>query len=216
MSRILVVHWKPEEAGSGLALLRKAGHEVEVISLERLPSHGRHFAHWFRTTKATSSIPIVFVGGVEEKVAIARDLLPDALCCSWSRIRDGDQVLQLGGPADLHPILGADLPSRVEVIRTEDEDLSLLSGIDTVLLFSAWLLELKQWFPQAAKLVAPRRALWICWPKKSSGMESNVSKSAVMAYARAVGWSDLKICRVDDTWSGHMFRPKRNPKVRGR
>lgn len=263
-----MVHWKPEEADSGLALLRKAGHEVEVysdqggkglakfkttppevvvISLERLPSQSRHFAHWFRTTQATSSIPIVFVGGVEEKVAIARALLPDALCCSWSRIRgaitqarkqrqtlpptpgsghdkalwrkfeirEGDQVLQLGGPDDLLPILGADLPNRVEVMRTEEEDLSQLGGIDTVLLFSAWLLELKQWFPQAAKLVAPKRALWICWPKKASKMESNVSQSAVMAYARAAGWSDLKICRVDDNWSGHMFRPKRNLKAKG-
>jgi len=261
-----VVHWKPEEADGGLALLRKAGHQVEVysdhggkglakfkkappevvvISLERLPSHGRHFAHWFRSTKATSGIPIVFVGGAEEKVAIARDLLPDALCCEWSRVRgtitqarkqketlpptpgqghdkalwkkfalrEGDHVLQLGGPENLLPILGEDLPKSIKLFRSEEEDLSHIEGIDTVLLFSAWLLELKQWFPQAAKLVAPKRALWICWPKKASGMESNVSQSAVMAYARAAGWSDVKICRVDDTWSGHMFRPKRNPKA---
>lgn len=136
----------------------------------------------------------------------------------WKKLelREGDQVLQLGGPHNLLPILGVELPKSVKLFRTEEEDLSQIDGIDTVLLFSAWLLELKQWFPQAAQLVAPKRALWIYWPKKSSGMESSVSQAAVMAYARAAGWSDLKIYRVDDTWSAHMFRPKRNPKVRGR
>jgi len=268
VSRILVVHWKPEEAESGLALLRRAGHEVEVyadrggvglakykqevpevvlVSLERLPSHGRHFAHCFRTTKATAQVPIVFVGGVEEKVAIAREMLPDAICCSWRgvrgavtralkikqtqapqpgaahdkalwqklEIRAGDRVLQLGGPEDLLPLLGEGLPTDVELLATDDPDIGDLGPADLVLLFAQLLQDIKQWFPQAAALTPDKRQLWICWPKKSSGVDTNVTQAAVMAYARASGWADFKICRVDDTWSGHMLRRRRNPLGKG-
>jgi len=123
MARVLLVHWKPEEAFDGLALLKGAGHEVHVfdtqggiglakfksnlpdvvvISLERLPSHGREVAAWFRSTKVTASTPLVFVGGVEEKVNLVQEAFPDAVFCTWRGVR-GAVTKALRHPQSANP-----------------------------------------------------------------------------------------------------------------
>ena len=261
MAKLLVVHWKPAEAEGGIALLKRAGHEVEVyseqggaglgrfkeappavvvISLERLPSHGRTMGHWFRTTKATAHVPVVFVGGAEEKVEIARAMFADAVFTPWNRVRgavtkamrrpqeamptpacstkevwqkmqiqSGDHVLQLGGPARLKPILGPSLPHDVKLSRRIGTAPKPPKQVDQVLLFVERLADLKHGFPIATAATPGRRALWICWPKKTSSISTDVTQAAVMAFARASGWTDTKICRIDDDWSGHMFRRRR-------
>lgn len=55
--------------------------EALVISLDRLPSHGRRYAQRFSQTKKRRSIPIVLVGGTDEKLAAARREFPDTLFC---------------------------------------------------------------------------------------------------------------------------------------
>src|SRR5262249_3650952 len=57
-----------------------------VIDLDRLPSHGRAVAAALRASASTRGIPIVFAGGIEEKVAAARAELPDAVFASWKTI----------------------------------------------------------------------------------------------------------------------------------
>lgn len=47
--------------------------------------------------------------------------------------------------------------------------------------------------------------VWASWPKKSSGVESEIGKSEVMAAGKAVGLVDVKVCAVDATWSGLKF-----------
>jgi hypothetical protein len=49
------------------------------------------------------------------------------------------------------------------------------------------------------------RALWICWPKKASGVRTDLSDGAVRTLALAAGLVDYKVCAVDATWSGLCF-----------
>lgn len=106
MTRIRLVHWKPEEAEEGIRLLENSGLEVHadpvvvssfiqeleadrpdavLIDLSRAPSHGRELAIALRLRKGTRSIPLVFVGGKPEKVEKIRELLPDAGYSEWEK-----------------------------------------------------------------------------------------------------------------------------------
>ncbi len=108
MARIQLLHWKAEEAGDYLQLLKAAGHQVHhtaqflpglmriwresppdafVIDLSRLPSQGREIAGALRQSRATRQIPIVFCEGAEEKVARVRAELPDATYCGLKTLR---------------------------------------------------------------------------------------------------------------------------------
>ena len=102
MKRITLVHWKAEEAAPLAERLRGLGYSVSVhskqgshsslrrnppaafvIDLGRLPSHGREVGSWLRRQKDTRPVPLVFVGGKEDKVARLRELLPDAVFTEW-------------------------------------------------------------------------------------------------------------------------------------
>jgi len=108
MPRVLLIHWKVEEAPERVARLRAAGFRnvdaysehggaglpdmranpphAFVIDLSRLPSHGLGMATALRTHKATRAAPLVFVGGPPEKIERIRARLPDAVFSDWSRI----------------------------------------------------------------------------------------------------------------------------------
>jgi len=47
--------------------------------------------------------------------------------------------------------------------------------------------------------------VWVSWPKKSSGVPSEIGRSEVMAAGKAAGLVDVKVCAVDETWSGLKF-----------
>ena len=57
---------------------------------------------------------------------------------------------------------------------------------------------------------APHAGLWICWPKKASGVESDLTQTVVRRAGLDAGLMDFKICAVDDTWSGLRFTIPRN------
>jgi hypothetical protein len=100
VAAVFYVHWDEDEAGEHADALRAIGHrvavhatrdgtprmpeptDVVVISLERLPSHGRAVAEWVWQAKRRRAIPIVFVGGPADKIARARERFPDAEFCT--------------------------------------------------------------------------------------------------------------------------------------
>ena len=110
MARIFYIHWNREEAEARARGLEAAGHEVQfhssseahlrfdddlpdavVISLDRLPSHGRAVAEWFWEAKKRHHIPLIFAGGVPDKVAATREKFPGAVYCD-----SGDVVAEVG------------------------------------------------------------------------------------------------------------------------
>jgi hypothetical protein len=51
----------------------------------------------------------------------------------------------------------------------------------------------------------PDGMLWVAWPKKASGVETDLSEEVVRAFGLESGLVDVKVCAVDDTWSGLKF-----------
>lgn len=56
-----------------------------------------------------------------------------------------------------------------------------------------------------AQQLAPAGMLWICWPKKSSGVPTDLTENVVRDIGLATGLVDVKVCAVTDVWSGLKF-----------
>lgn len=89
---------------------------------------------------------------------------------------------------------------------------------DFVQLFVTTRRELEQRFPQYSAKLNPSAMFWISWPKRSSGVATDLSEDVVRAIGLANGMVDVKVCAVDDIWSGlkFVFRLKDRPKLRFR
>lgn len=81
----LHVDASPLEPGRLIGQLRANLPAAVLIDLDRLPSHGREVAVAIRNSKTARHIPIVFAGGLDEKVARIRQELPDALFTDWKK-----------------------------------------------------------------------------------------------------------------------------------
>jgi hypothetical protein len=92
--------------------------------------------------------------------------------------------------------------------------------MDLILLFVRSMKDLRRAFPRHAALLAPAGMLWIAWPKKASGVATDISESVVRAVGLEAGLVDVKICAIDDTWSGLKFvirlkdRPRASAKAK--
>ena len=60
-------------------------------------------------------------------------------------------------------------------------------------------------FAKLAARLTPNGMLWIAWPKKSSGVTSDLSEQRVREIGLDCGLVDVKVCAIDDTWSGLKF-----------
>jgi hypothetical protein len=50
-----------------------------------------------------------------------------------------------------------------------------------------------------------KSALWIAWPKKASGVKTDLDGNNVREFGLDAGWVDYKVCAIDETWSGLCF-----------
>jgi hypothetical protein len=73
---------------------------------------------------------------------------------------------------------------------------------DVILCFCLDLARLVSRWPVLHELTTPAGALWIAWPKKASGIASDLDDNAVREYALAHGRVDVKVAAIDETWSG--------------
>jgi hypothetical protein len=77
--------------------------------------------------------------------------------------------------------------------------------LDFVMLFTNSRAELMKEFPRITKLLAPAGMLWVSWPKKSSGVSTDVDENVVREIGLAAGLVDVKVCAVTEVWSGLKF-----------
>ncbi len=77
----------------------------------------------------------------------------------------------------------------------------LRSGISLVHFFSFSRSCLETRLPQLRQAIDPAGMIWISWPKKSSGVASDINEDVVRGLALPLGLVDIKVCAVDDTWS---------------
>lgn len=108
--------------------------------------------------------------------------------------REGFRVALLDVPAD-YDALVAPLPPIVTA-RVDDGDLDLVHGFFT----SADALEAA--LPRLVRAIRKTGMIWVSWPKRSSGVSTDLTEDVVRALALAHGVVDVKVCAVDATWSG--------------
>ena len=86
---------------------------------------------------------------------------------------------------------------------------------NVVVCFTDRKAELEKNFPSLAAKLVPDGMLWISWPKKASGLPTDLTEDVVRKVGLASGLVDVKVCAIDDTWSGLKFviRTKDRAKV---
>jgi hypothetical protein len=114
-------------------------------------------------------------------------------------IKPGTTASLVGAPAGFEAVLG-ELPEGARVRRGR------AAGADLVLWFVRSQRALYRDLARYARLEVP---VWIIWPKKASGVVSDLSETVVRAAGLQAGIVDYKVCAVDETWSGLLFRRRR-------
>lgn len=77
--------------------------------------------------------------------------------------------------------------------------------LDFVMLFTRSVASLNKDFQRIAKQLAPAGMLWVSWPKKSSGVPTDVTENIIREIGLAAGLVDVKVCAVTEVWSGLKF-----------
>ena len=93
----------------------------------------------------------------------------------------------------------APLPDAI-VLRTEAR-----GRLDVILFFVTRQAELARRFPAFTRSLEPAGGLWIAWPKKTSGVASDLSFAVVQGIGLDCGLVDNKVAAIDETWSGLRF-----------
>jgi hypothetical protein len=112
-------------------------------------------------------------------------------------IKSGHVIALLDAPPGFEKLL-APLPERVET----HESLAGGGPFDVAICFTTLRTALERWVTQVRPVLTSAGGLWIAWPKKASGMATEVGEDAVREVALPTGLVDNKVCAIDETWSG--------------
>jgi hypothetical protein len=74
-----------------------------------------------------------------------------------------------------------------------------------LLFFVDALAELESRYAALGEAIRPDGSLWICWPKQSSGVPTDLTDRAIRDLLLPSGLVDTKVCAIDETWSGLRF-----------
>ncbi len=110
-------------------------------------------------------------------------------------IREGDRVAFPNEPPEFRGALGA-LPDGVEV-RSRAR-----GPLDVIVAFFTRRAELERRIDRLVANLERDGGLWIGWPKRSSGVETDITEDVVRDEGLARGLVDNKVCAIDETWSG--------------
>ncbi|HEX3436363.1 MAG TPA: hypothetical protein VHT24_06305 [Pseudacidobacterium sp.] len=209
--------------------------DAVVLDLDRLPSHGREIAIVLRTSKSTRHIPIVFAGGLEEKVARLRDELPDVVFTSWQKITSAlkraiasppiepvqlTPHMQRWNASSLTKKLGIAAKMKVALIGGAEDGMEEIIGelpdgafiitritTDTklVLYVVHSLRELDAALDHLQARLPEGASFWIIHPKSAAKQHTDFNQNDVRNLALGCGFVDYKVCSVDERWSGLKF-----------
>ncbi len=121
-------------------------------------------------------------------------------------IKPGDRMILCNEPETFLKDLGGLPPG----VKATDR---LTNTANFQLFFTDRRADLKKAFPELVKKLESNGMLWISWPKKSSGKLTDLTEDIVREIGLAAGVVDVKVCAIDDTWSGlkFVFRLKDRP-----
>ena len=110
-------------------------------------------------------------------------------------LKPGMDVAWIGAPAHFGDLIGP-LPGDVRVKARAS------APLDLVVIFVTRRSELARRLPALQRAVAPDGAVWAAWPKQASGVPTDVTENVVRDVALPLGLVDVKVCAIDETWSG--------------
>jgi hypothetical protein len=115
-------------------------------------------------------------------------------------VKPGARVALIGAPDGFPAALGP-LPEGAEI----HAKLPGAATFDVILYFAPDLSSLSRQFGRLAARLSLAGGLWIAWPKKTSGVATDLNENAIRSIGLAHGLVDNKVCAVDEVWSGLRF-----------
>jgi len=116
----------------------------------------------------------------------------------WKKLgyKDGSAAFADGAPDDYLSLL--DLPAAIKVSWLARPG----KGLAFVHVFSTKASHLSAKLSSYRKTIAPDGVVWVSWPKKSSGVATDITEDTIRTVCLPMGWVDIKVCAVDGVWSG--------------
>lgn len=112
-------------------------------------------------------------------------------------IKAGSTIAIFGAPRGYADTLGKMPPVNRKSTAT--------GRLDFMQFFTKEKRELERRFPALQRALAPAGMLWVSWPKRSSGVPTDLTEDVIRAIGLAHGLVDVKVAAVDDVWSGLKF-----------
>src|SRR3981081_684281 len=123
-------------------------------------------------------------------------------------IKPGFRIFTVGAPAAYPDIVGK-LPAQVTVVPR------LTGSLDMIHIFAARAAGLGDKLRSYREAIVPDGMIWVSWPKKASGVATDLTENGVRDTALALGLVDIKVCAIDDVWSGLKFVIPREQRTKG-
>ena len=82
---------------------------------------------------------------------------------------------------------------------------NLMPPIDVIVAFYTEKVALRDEWKSLTEAAQPAGGVWVAWPKKASGVPTDISEDVLRATLLKTGWVDNKVCAIDDVWSGLRF-----------
>lgn len=116
----------------------------------------------------------------------------------WKKLgyKSGVQAAIDGAPRGYLAML--QLPSEIQI----DWVAKPKEGVAFVHVFCRQMQVLKEKLARLRKRIAPDGIIWVSWPKKASGVKTDITEDVVRRCALPLGLVDIKVCAIDDVWSG--------------
>lgn len=113
-------------------------------------------------------------------------------------IKAGFHVWTAGAPSGLVDLL-APLPADVSLMKGNQPE------ADLAIVFGTTRSEIEARFAAAMERIGPDGAIWVAWPKRSSGISTELTEDTMRELFLPTGMVDNKVCAIDRTWSGLRF-----------
>jgi hypothetical protein len=113
-------------------------------------------------------------------------------------IQPGFCIFTPGAPSAYRDIVG-ELPAHVRIVKRPG------AALDMIHLFATEAAGLGDKLRACRGAIKPDGTIWVSWPKKTSGVASDLTDAVVRGTALPLGLVDIKVCAIDETWSGLKF-----------
>lgn len=112
-------------------------------------------------------------------------------------IKAGYHISLIGEPADYVTGMLNDLPTNIHWHKNFDTP-----DLDMIHIFVMNRALYSEILTQAKRVIKKSGTIWVSWPKKTSGIPTDVSENIIRSIALEMGLVDVKVCAIDDVWSG--------------